>query len=378
MLVLPRSFSSLIGTMLGQHPQMYALPETHLFGCNSVSEWSDKSSRQSFNMSHGLFRAVAQLRFGAQDEGAVVQARGWLKRRPELTTGFLLELLAEMVSPRVLIEKSPSLVYSIPAMQQSYTMFPLARYIHVVQHPSSYGEAVMNAISDAARSGPVPKWMVELACYPASSPVDGDLHQQTPMLDPQTGWYALNMNVCSFLESVPESQKMRVRGEELLAVPDTILPRNRELDWRGLGRGRDRADEASRTVSVRVPRAAERTLRQRSRILGAPAIYAGIGRLAAAGRTAAMGAGPNGVVAPSLGAGAHVRLRIGRTLARTPRHATAKAPRRHLPSGSSTAAPRGGSGSSRPVAGGCVGISPMTAGTNSRGSRIKPKPSALR
>jgi hypothetical protein len=241
MLVLPRSFSSLIGSMLGQHPQMYALPETHLFGCNSVAEWADRASRQSFNMSHGLFRAVAQLRFGAQDECAVVQARGWLKRRPELTTGFLLELLAEMVSPRVLIEKSPSLVYSIPAMQQSYTMFPLARYIHVVQHPCSYGEAVMNAISDAARSGPVPKWMVELGCYPASSPVDGDLHQRTPMLDPQTGWYALNMNVCSFLESVPESQKMRVRGEEVLAVPDTILLRI--ANWIGVAADADAIEQ---------------------------------------------------------------------------------------------------------------------------------------
>jgi hypothetical protein len=44
-----------------------------------------------------------------------------------------------------------------------------------------------------------------------------------PDLDPQRGWYALNMNICEFLESVPRQRKLRIRSEDLLADPDRIL-----------------------------------------------------------------------------------------------------------------------------------------------------------
>ena len=130
-MALPCSFSSVIGTMLGQHPQLYGLPETHLFGCNTVAEWWDASSKESFNMSHGLLRAVAQMYFDEQSDIAIAQARAWLRRRLDFTTGFLLETLAERISPRILVEKSPSIVYSRTSMDRAHSMFPVGRFIHL-------------------------------------------------------------------------------------------------------------------------------------------------------------------------------------------------------------------------------------------------------
>jgi hypothetical protein len=217
----PRSFAAVIGAMLGQHPQLYGLPETHLFGCKTLAEWWDRSSQGTFNMSHGLLRAVAQLYFGQQTETSIRLASGWLRRRLDFTTGFLLEKLAERVHPRILVYKSPSIVYRLESLQQACTMFPLAKFIHLLQHPRGYGEAVMEAIREAAAHGPIPQWMLHLASYPELSTSESELHSQD--LDPQRAWYALNWNICAFLEAIPDDQKLRIRGEELLSNSDQGL-----------------------------------------------------------------------------------------------------------------------------------------------------------
>jgi hypothetical protein len=231
-MALPRSFGALTGAMLGQHPQMYGLPETHLFGCETMAEWCDRSSNETFNMADGLVRVVAQLYFGAQDETAVAQSKAWLRRRRDFTTGFLLETLAERVSPRILVDKSPSIVYSIASMQRALSMFPLGKFIHLVQHPRGFAESVMKSIRDAAENGPVPPWMLNLASFSAAPPIEGDPAPLYEDLDPQRGWYALNMNICTFLESVAESQKLVVRWEDLMGDPSQEL--RRIADWVGV------------------------------------------------------------------------------------------------------------------------------------------------
>src|SRR5713226_5842329 len=96
----PRSFSSIIATMLGQHPQMYGLPELELFAAETIGEWWDLCSESTFPRAHGALREVAQLYYGEQTEETVKLARGWLRRRAHFTTGYFLEVLARKVHPR--------------------------------------------------------------------------------------------------------------------------------------------------------------------------------------------------------------------------------------------------------------------------------------
>ena|SRR3974390_800418 len=84
----PRSFSWVVCAMIGQHPQMYALPELHLFRAETVSQWWELCSQETFDMDHGILRVVAQLYFADQTEHTVKLARGWLRRRSHFTTGF--------------------------------------------------------------------------------------------------------------------------------------------------------------------------------------------------------------------------------------------------------------------------------------------------
>lgn len=225
LLAPPRSQSTLACAMFGQHPQMYGLPETHLFSAETVAKWWEMCSQARFDMADGLLRAVAQLYYGEQTDHTVGAASGWLRRRSHFTTGLLFEVLAEKVHPLVLVEKSPTLVTNPGALQRAFTMFPQARFIHVVQHPRGYGESLMRGIQDARKLGPVPYWMLHLASFPGPSASEDGLPHDVPGLDPQRAWYVLNMNAYEFLKLVPEGQKALVRSEDLLADPDQTLQR---------------------------------------------------------------------------------------------------------------------------------------------------------
>ena len=84
----PRSFTTVVSAMLGQHPQMYGLPEVHLFAAETMAEWWRQCAEATFNMDHGLMRVAAQLFFGDQTEdkssarpagssGARISRPGW-------------------------------------------------------------------------------------------------------------------------------------------------------------------------------------------------------------------------------------------------------------------------------------------------------------
>jgi len=226
-LAVPRSFSSVVAAMLGQHPQMYGLPEMELFGAETVAEWWKLCSGPAFpTRAHGTLRAIAQLFFGKQTAYTVKLAEGWLWRRSHFTTGFLLETLARRVHPAILVEKSTSNVYNAKFLQRAYRMFPQARFIHLVRHPRGHGESVMSFLKERNRLGPLPPshWMLRLASFPPlPSEAGASASQGVADLDPQRGWYALNKNICDFLKSVPDDQKMWVRGEDLVSRPDESL-----------------------------------------------------------------------------------------------------------------------------------------------------------
>jgi hypothetical protein len=229
-LAIPRSFSSVVCSMLGQHPQMYALPETQFFLTDTVEGWWELTTRSQAPLTHGALRSVAQLYFGEQTETSINLARGWLRRRAHFTTAYLLEELAAKVSPSVLIDKSSIVVYRPENLQRINRMFPGARFLHLVRHPRGHGQSVMKYFLERRKSGPLPPahWLQQLASYPSPP---GKM-KKPEELDPQRGWYALNVNIREFLKTVPETQKLMVRGEDLLSDPDTGL--KEVAQWMGL------------------------------------------------------------------------------------------------------------------------------------------------
>jgi hypothetical protein len=237
-LAAPRSMSSVVSTMLGAHPQMYGLPETHLFREDTVAEWLRTAASESFHMADGLLRAVAQICYHEQTESTIRSASGWVRRRSLHTSGMLFEELAERVHPRHLVDKSPNMVYQVDNMQRVRAFFPDAKYIHLVRHPRAYCVSVLTYLATLTKQRPganaaartAPHWIDNLAYFPfpGKSPAEGAQR----LADPQGSWYALNSNVSEFLSLLCDDQWTRVRAEDVVRTPAASM--TGVADWLGL------------------------------------------------------------------------------------------------------------------------------------------------
>lgn len=233
LLAPPRSFTSIVCAMLGQHPQMYGFPETELFISETLVQQWGGNLQAKYLIRHGLLRAVAQLYFGNQSDANVKLARGWLRRRAHFNTGLVFELLAQRVSPLIPVEKSPLVVYRLDSLRRLFRCFPQARFIHLLRHPRSHGNSnVAYARKVTALGGRPHPWMFRSLADPRRPTDEGTKPVRSDVLDPQQGWYLHNLNILQFLEEVPKDQRMRVCGEDLLTDPDRGL---REIaGWMGL------------------------------------------------------------------------------------------------------------------------------------------------
>ena len=196
--------------MIGQHPQMYALPELHLFAAETMQEWWMLCENPRWR-AHGALRVVAQLYYGGQTENTIEEASGWLRRRSHLTTGMFLEMLASRVHPRRVVEKSPSITYNVEYMERTLRVFPTARYLHLLRHPRTQAESIIRHQQSRRERG-----------------VLRDRYWQNP----PAGWFTNHTCISEFLASVDDRRQMRVRAEDLLGDPDRVL--QSIFEWLGV------------------------------------------------------------------------------------------------------------------------------------------------
>lgn len=220
----PRSFTSLVSTLLGQHPHMYGFPELNLFMAETMDEFwrgvdRDGGRKSTFwpVMRHGLLRTVAQLYAGEQTIDSVALAYRWIRARAQRTTGDVFRELLAKINPLIAVEKSPAYLRRRLYLDRLFEAFPQARFIHLLRHPRGQCESVLKA-----RGGKLMLIMLN-AIDPSS---------ETPVLEPQILWHDANRLIMEFLDKLPRKQWLRVQGEAVLADPDTQLARI--CDWLGL------------------------------------------------------------------------------------------------------------------------------------------------
>ena len=135
----PRSFSSVVSTMLGEHPEMYGFPELHLFVGDTVRQVIDLERKHKGGKSHagppGLLRSLAQLHDGVQTTGTAIRAAAWLLERADWSTKAMLEYLFQKVSPRIALEKSPPTSIRPQYLERAFAYFPDAFFLHLTRHP---------------------------------------------------------------------------------------------------------------------------------------------------------------------------------------------------------------------------------------------------
>jgi hypothetical protein len=205
----PRSYTSVVCAMLGQHPEMYGLPEVNLCLTERMDAWLRLCLHSGSFISHGLLRAVAQLVFGEQTEDSVSRARWWLEFRRASTTSEVFRELAEAAAPRALVDKSPASVLHVGFLDRARAAFPRARFLHLTRHPRS----------TCASIAAIPEVLAVVSVFSKVIDVGRCASPQ----DPEPLWLETHRNISAFLETVPDELKRRVRGEDLLTEPDRSL-----------------------------------------------------------------------------------------------------------------------------------------------------------
>lgn len=207
-----RSYSSLVCGMLGQHPQLYGLPEVNLFVTDGVGELLDRARKARPSGLHGLLRTIAQIEHGTQTEDTVEQARAWLDQRRGWTTAELFHHIVEAVSPRVCVEKSPSNVLRMEHLERLLRCFPDARILHLTRHPRPTCRSIYEVMSANDR---------RLGLKRADN------------TDIEALWLNTHRHVMTLAQRLDLGQYIRLQGEALLGDLDRYLPQLAE--WLGIG-----------------------------------------------------------------------------------------------------------------------------------------------
>jgi hypothetical protein len=210
LLAPPRSFTSVINAMIGQHPQAFGLPELMLFNCSVLKEfWQDVSEDvgADSNRRHGLLRAVAEIYAGEQTSASITMATHWAEARQDHTTREVYRELRDRIEPLMIVEKSPSYTIEIRRLERIVEAFPDAHFIHLVRHPIPQCESTMKL-----NDGIFPIFVNAI-----------EYREDSAIAEPQIAWHDININILNFLDQVPKERHVRIIGEELMADPQQHL-----------------------------------------------------------------------------------------------------------------------------------------------------------
>lgn len=205
-----RSYSSLICTMLGQHPDLYGLPEINLSVADDISGVLAFYQRRAHGL-HGLVRVVAQLQAGAQTDASVTEAAAWIEARRDWPVGQMLAWIQDQVAPRRIVDKSPVTVRSVAMMQRLHAMCPEAQFLHITRQPAAVCRSI-NVLHAAL-----------------------DAQNQTSLrtrVDAEQVWTSGNANILAFKETLAPGVCLTLQGEAFLADFATYAPQ--VCDWLGI------------------------------------------------------------------------------------------------------------------------------------------------
>jgi hypothetical protein len=198
-LATARSYSSVITTMVGQHPALVGLPELKLFCCRTIGEleatlprfWIERGVT---HRSPGLVRALAQFEYGDQTLRSLARARAWLEDRRHWTGADVLDVLLARVRPRVAVEKSPDDVLTDAGLERMASTYPEARYLHLTRHPVTTQRSVEEHRRRTVGGHPLP-----------GEPMSG-----------VASWYETHRRILHFAARLPAGRYLRVRAEDVL------------------------------------------------------------------------------------------------------------------------------------------------------------------
>jgi len=196
----PRSGSTLLRVMLAGHPLLFAPPELELLSFNTLAERKAAfSGRNSFWL-EGVIRAIMGIKSCDAE-----QAKSLMEdcEHQQLTTQQFYQLMQEWIGEKCLVDKTPSYALDAEILKRAETDFENAFYIHLLRHP--YG---------MIRSFEKAKLDQVFFRYEHRFPI----RELAELI-----WLVSHQNILEFLTCVPHHRQYRVKFEDLVNQPQTMM-----------------------------------------------------------------------------------------------------------------------------------------------------------
>jgi hypothetical protein len=197
----PRSYSSVISSMIGQHDSLFGLPEINLFLADDFQAYLAFMEKETLNLKDGDLRAIAYFFFGDQSLSSTSKALNFIRNNPSMKTNEVFESFREKIYPKRLITKSP--LYG--AELSHLNRLPKdAFFIHLLRHPFSQNRSLANYFR-----------LYDL--NPAN-------HLYTAHLENRyKGWINEQKNIETFLQKISINRKIRVYSESIMQEPKEAM-----------------------------------------------------------------------------------------------------------------------------------------------------------
>lgn len=197
-----RSGSTLLRVMLAGHPRLFAPPELALLSFPALAEKADQPD--SFGLSlQALARAVMQLQ-ACPAAAAQDMIRQWQEQR--MTVFEVYRRLQEWLGDRMLVDKSTNYAQDSRILERIEMEFGNPLYIHLLRHPAavihSFAAARIDLMLESSLRDKLPYSRQELA---------------------ELNWLLCHRNILEFLCNVPPERHTRVRFEDLVKDPRSIM-----------------------------------------------------------------------------------------------------------------------------------------------------------
>ena len=195
----PRSGSTLLRVMLGGHPALFAPPELQLLNTNSLQERLKVFSGRDGFWLEGTVRALMEIHSCSAEQAQALMTDA--EDRDLSTADFYLQL-QQTISPRLLVDKTPSYALDIAVLRRAEEYFEDPLYVHLLRHPCgmirSFEAAKLEQIFRYGQ-GFKSRELAELI------------------------WVVSHENIREFLKGVPRERQRQVRFEALVKEPARVL-----------------------------------------------------------------------------------------------------------------------------------------------------------
>jgi len=192
----PRSGSTLLRLMLAGHSALFSPPELGLLGFATMGRrragWRSPFSQESIVQ---VFMTLMDL--DVEKAGALVED---LTRR-DVPIEAVYRLVQQHLDGRTLVDKTAGYAVNPDTLERAEALFEGARYIHLVRHPYPVIESFVRNRFDRL-----------LGEKDASAYAVAEKY-----------WAMSNSNVLEFFASIEEDRRHRVRFEDLVREPRTVM-----------------------------------------------------------------------------------------------------------------------------------------------------------